>query len=161
MLHFTPKLAGFRKPFRKSSGFSLVEVVLALGIAVFVLLAITGMLPVGLKLVGDSQDESKAVNVLSAVAADRLSSSSSVVSAIYNLPALGNSSVGSSNSFGVKETGQYVGTDWAQARYRVSYIIRPKDPSRLDPWLITLRVAWPAASTNSLNSVETVLAIPQ
>jgi len=49
--------------------FSLVEVVLALGIVSFALLAVVGLLPIGLKSVKNANENAGAANVLQAIAA--------------------------------------------------------------------------------------------
>jgi len=49
--------------------FSLVEVVLALGIVSFALLAVVGLLPAGLKSVKNANENAGAANVLQAIAA--------------------------------------------------------------------------------------------
>jgi len=153
--HIPPPSSGGR------SGFSLVEVVIALGIVTFVIVAIVGMLPVGLRQANDSESETRAVNILGAIAADRASTPATSNSPAYQIPALPVSGGVYSNSFGVKETGEFVGSDFGQARYRVSYIARPPSAGRLDPWQIFLRVTWPAADTNAPSAVETIVSLPQ
>ncbi len=54
-----------RKSFR---AFSLVEVVVALGLVTFCLVSIVGLLPVGLKVVKNSHEESAAANALNQMA---------------------------------------------------------------------------------------------
>lgn len=54
-------------PLRRA--FSLVEVVLALGLVSFCLVAIIGMLPVGLQSVKNAKEESAAANALNQIAA--------------------------------------------------------------------------------------------
>ena len=49
-----------RRSSRTTAGFSLVEVVLALGVAAFCLIAVLGMLPVGLKTQQASVGQTKA-----------------------------------------------------------------------------------------------------
>lgn len=49
--------------------FSLTEVVIALGIFVFALVAILGLMPMGLKLSADSREEARAMQTLAALAA--------------------------------------------------------------------------------------------
>lgn len=63
-----------------SAGFSLVEVTLALGIASFALIAVIGLLPVGLKSVKNANEQAGAANVLNAIANSlRLASSTNSV----------------------------------------------------------------------------------
>jgi len=52
------------------AGFSLVEVVLALGIAAFAVLAVVALMPVGLHLAQNSTEQNQASNLLSAIASD-------------------------------------------------------------------------------------------
>jgi uncharacterized protein (TIGR02598 family) len=51
-----------------ASGFSLIEVVMAVGIAGFALLAIVGLLPVGMKSVQNSTNQAAAANVVNGIA---------------------------------------------------------------------------------------------
>jgi len=59
------------------SAFSLVEVVLALGLVSFALIAVLGLLPVGLRAVKDASEQAGAANVLNSIA-EALRSASSV-----------------------------------------------------------------------------------
>lgn len=145
---------------RSGRGFSLVEVVLALGIAAFALVAIVGMLPVGLKLARESDEESRAVNVLTQVVADCRAVSGEASSEIYHFPAL----IGTTpltNTFAVGEDGSYLDQDFTKARYRVSYSLIPPRSGSGDPWLLWTRAAWPAQSTNASGAVESLNSIPR
>ena len=53
-----------------STAFSLIEVTLALGIVSFALVAVLGLLPVGLKSVKNANEQAGAANVLNAIAAN-------------------------------------------------------------------------------------------
>lgn len=55
---------------RAGAGFSLVEVVLALGVSVFALLAVIALLPLGLKNNSTSVEELRSLSILSSVEAD-------------------------------------------------------------------------------------------
>ena len=57
-------------------GFSLVEVTLAIGIVSFALLAVVGLLPVGLKSVKNANEQAGAANVLNVIAGSLRSASS-------------------------------------------------------------------------------------
>jgi uncharacterized protein (TIGR02598 family) len=50
------------------AGFSLVEVVLAIGIVSFALVAVVGLLPAGMKSIKNAKEQAAAVNVLNAIA---------------------------------------------------------------------------------------------
>src|SRR5438067_2326768 len=58
------------KLFRNKNGFSLVEVTIALGIGAFCLIAIFGLLPVGLTSNRNSVEQTKAAGVATAVFTD-------------------------------------------------------------------------------------------
>jgi type II secretory pathway pseudopilin PulG len=60
-------MKSFLKP---ASAFSLVEVVLALGVAAFALIAILGMLPVGLKTQQASVEQTTANGIISQISSD-------------------------------------------------------------------------------------------
>lgn len=59
--------AGPGKPRRLGAAFSLVEVVLAIGIFSFAILAVVGLLPVGLKSVKNASEEAAAANVVARI----------------------------------------------------------------------------------------------
>lgn len=145
--------------------FSLIEVVIAMGIIAFALIVIMGLLPIGLKSNRDSIQESQAVNLLQALVTDRQASDYSVNSSIYNLPAL--------NAITTQTTGQlYVMEDIAttnaqpgSASYLVSYTIYPAKtvyplatnyPSSglPEPVSMNFKVSWPAQGTTPSASVE-------
>lgn len=148
---------------RSSSAFSLVEVVVALGIVSFALLAIIALLPLGIQSTKDSLDETGAVNVLSAVIADRQAAGFGTNSTIYSLPLLTNTMSLATNSFLVKDDNTAT-TILSQARYRVDYTIIPPSKNAStplnDPFLIHFKVSWPP-STNAAGSVEAVVSFPQ
>lgn len=138
--------------------FSLVEVVLALGITSFALIALVSLLPAGLRLVGESDDESRAVNLVAELIADRSASSYTNASRRFAIPKLENSPA--TGEFGVGEEGLYVGSDFSKARYRVSYDLIPPQGSRLDPWICHFRVGWPAGDSTFKKSVEATGSFP-
>jgi len=145
---------------RTMGGFSLVEVILALGIAAFALVAIVALLPIGLKSAGDSSDENRAINLLNAIVASRHATPYEEASVVYRLPALTGVSVPVSGTFGVSED-DVVTTDLENARYRVDYRILPPASGGGDPYIVRLRVAWPAKNVTSPKVLETVAAYPQ
>src|SRR5438876_4585783 len=55
---------------RRVHGFSLVEVTLALGIAAFCLLAVFGLMPIGVQTNRNTTSQSAAANIIAAVVAD-------------------------------------------------------------------------------------------
>ncbi len=73
-------------------GFSLIEVVLALGLGVFALVAIVGLLPTGISSMRDSLELTEATQIANAIACDLRTSAQnanpllSATSAIYGIP---------------------------------------------------------------------------
>ncbi len=146
---------------RFSCAFSLVEVVLALGIATFAILAIIALLPVGIKSTKDSLDETGALNVLSEVIADRRATPFSQSSTLYQLPALTNTLLSPvTNYFGINDNNRSTGTTLTQARYRVDCVVIPPISGRLDPYQAYLKVTWPAGNTTNGGYLETVVTFP-
>ncbi len=54
----------------KNASFSLVEVTLALGIAAFCLIAVFGLMPIGVQTNRNAASQTAATNIISAVVAD-------------------------------------------------------------------------------------------
>ena len=69
-----------------SRGFSLVEVVLSLGIAAFALIAIFGLLPVGLTSNRDSIDQSAASQLAVLLDEDLRSTKSGALTPVFQIP---------------------------------------------------------------------------
>jgi type II secretory pathway pseudopilin PulG len=140
--------------------FSLIEVVIALGIATFAILIIVALLPAGIRSTKDSLDETHAVNILSQIISDRRSTPYANSSYRYSIPAL-TTATAVTNYFGILEDDQYTNA-LSQAAYRVDYVLTPPLSGQLGPYQLYLKVSWPAASlaTNG-GAVETVATMPQ
>jgi type II secretory pathway pseudopilin PulG len=159
-----------KKSFQLSfQAFSLVEVVLALGIVSFAVLTILGLLPVGIKLAHNSLQETGAQNVVSQIVADRLASPYVNASLIYGLPSLasGTDATGATSvitsTFGVTENFQPTDLTSGSAYYRIDSVITPPPESGgFNPYIGYLKVSWPAnAATNNAQSIEVVVSYPQ
>jgi len=160
-------MIGFGRHPRGSVAFSLVEIVLAMGIIAFALIVLFALLPVGLKSNTDSIGESQAVNLLQALIADRQASGYYTNSSVYNLPALTNVTSTGSGTFYIMEDGVTTNAQPANARYQVNYTLYPASyqfaaatnyPATTVPMPVSMDfiVSWPAAATNRASSVETV-----
>jgi uncharacterized protein (TIGR02598 family) len=161
------------RPFRVGiAAFSLVEVVVAMGVVTFALIVLLGLLPVGLKSNNDSLGESQAVNLIQALIADRQSTAYATNSSIYNLPALTNVSTQTSGQLYVMEDAVTTNALPTLARYRVTYTVYRKDAlyagntncpisGPLMPVLINFSVSWPAAQTAPTSKVETTATFMQ
>jgi uncharacterized protein (TIGR02598 family) len=140
--------------------FSLVEVVFALGIATFAVVAIAALLPAGIQSANDSLEESGALNVLSEGVADRQAMPLTNATTVYHLPPLTPTMTPTTNTFWIVDNNQYSAIS-SQARYRVTCSFTPPATGTLNPYLGYFMVSWPAASTNAVSYVETVVTFPQ
>ena len=158
---------GFEARIARITAFSLVEVVLAMGIVSFALIILLALLPIGLKSNSDSMGESQGVNLLQALIADRQSSAYSNSSTLYSLPALTNVTSQMTGTLYVMEDGVTTNVQPGAARYRVNYTVYPATntyPAATNapvtgpplPVSINFQVSWPAAQTNRPSSVETI-----
>ena len=139
---------------RRKAAFTLVEVVVALGIVAFGLTVLVGLLPTGLKSNRDSIEESQAVNVMYSVIADRQSTPLDQVSAIYQLPALENVTSQIQASLLLTEDGE-VTPQLDDARYRIEYTVRPS-PGSHQPVVMAVRISWPATQVDRPSAIETI-----
>ena len=162
---------GFEPRDASITAFSLVEVVLAMGIVSFALIIMFALLPIGLKSNIDSMGESQGVNLLQALIADRQSTAFSNYSTFYNLPALTNVTTQMTGTL-------YINEDFTTnplpvtARYCVNYTVYPATNTYSGatnapvtgpplPVSINFRVSWPAAQTNRASSIETIATFMQ
>ncbi|MDR1191249.1 MAG: Verru_Chthon cassette protein B [Verrucomicrobiales bacterium] len=154
--------------------FSLVEVVLAIGVMAFGLMVIIGLLPIGMKSNRDSTEENQAVSIMQAVIADRQGTDYDKESAIYGVPALSGTSdsaqwsSGDSGTCYVLVSGSVVQVNdsvtsevVADSRYMVIYtlysgtnLIVSGNTSPINA-IMNIRVSWPAQQTQSSSAVET------
>jgi hypothetical protein len=100
---------------------------------------------------------------LNAVVADRRATPLGAGSAIYKLPALTPAVVAAiSGDFGISDDDKVIPTaDIARARYRVAYWVTPPASGGIDPYIVRIRVSWPAQNVISPESLEIVAAYPQ
>jgi len=136
-------------------GFSLVEVVLALGVFAFVLVALIGLLPRGMQSNREAREETEAMGLMLHLVAERRA-----------LPFTNGTSNGLPPLDSIPPMTSRVETNstdlaWGDRRYRVQYVLQ-RPPvisdavSRTAPYLFFLRVSWPADTTNSQGSVESL-----
>ena len=143
------------------SGFSLVEVVLAIGVVSFALLALVSLIPTGIKTSQQSVEESRAFDLLGGIVSDRMATPFGASSARYDLPVLTNSQTTAlTNSFGVGDDFQKT-AGLTQARYRIDYRLTPPPAGQQGPFFGWFRASWPALAPTQENSVEMVSTFPQ
>jgi uncharacterized protein (TIGR02598 family) len=133
--------------------FSLVEVTLALGIAAFCLIAVFGLMPVGVQANRNATSQTAATNIIAAVVADLRATRTTIQT---------------SSQFGITfgtnppplyfdSAGQFATTSGSTSRYQLN-VTWNSAPSGLR--YADLKVTWPAAATpaNATGSVETFAA---
>ena len=131
---------------RTSSAFSLVELTFALGVAAFCLIAVFGLMPVGIQTNRNATSQSAATNIIASVIADMRATTSSI-SPQYGI------TFGTTTTLYFDAAGQFTTALGANSRYRVS-ITFPSAPSGLS--YADVNITWPAAAApaNASGSVE-------
>lgn len=143
-----------------STGFSLVEVTLALGVAAFCLIALFGLLPLGIQTNQSSISQTAAASVLSSVVADlRATPKTSPTSPQYDI------TFGTTKLLYFDTEGRAVTpTDPnATPRYRATITFPASPLGTFAPTFVSLRVTWPAlvdpSTTTPAGFVETFVAL--
>jgi uncharacterized protein (TIGR02598 family) len=136
---------------RSIAAFSLVEVTLALGIAAFCLVALFGLMPVGVQTNRNATSQTAATNIIAAVAADlRATPNGSNTSSQFAI------TFGTNATLYFDGTGQFSTSLGANSRYQLNVTWSGSSGLRY----ADLRVTWPAAATsaNASGSMETFAA---
>jgi type II secretory pathway pseudopilin PulG len=154
-----------KRPICVAGAFSLVEVTLALGIAAFCLIAVFGIMPVGVQTNRNATSQTAATNIIAAVVADiRATPKSTATSAQYaiNIPTDPTSPADPPPCTGTQTlylTGEGQ-IDATNARYRVviTFVRNPTATSTTGATYARLKVSWPAladpCATTPSGSVE-------
>ena len=150
--------------------FSLVELTLALGVAAFCLIAVFGLIPVGVQTNRSATSQTAATNIMAAVVADLratpscVGTSSQFQIAIGTGPACPSTIRPSAATLYFDSTGQFTTSLSANSRYQLKITwntssVGAADCSSAAP-CADLKVTWPAAATaaNASGSSE-MLAI--
>jgi len=122
------------------SGFSLAEVTLALGIAAFCLIAVFGLMPVGVQTSRNATSQTAATNILAAVVADLRATPNTI-----------NTSSQFAITFGTNKTlyfdgsGQFSTSLNANSRYQLNVTWSGSSGLRY----ADVKVTWPAAATSA------------
>jgi uncharacterized protein (TIGR02598 family) len=135
----------------RASAFSLIEVTLALGVAAVCLIAVSGLLPVGVQTNKRTTSQTAATNIIAAVVADLRATPKTPgtwtgTSSQFGIP------LGISTQLYVDSAGQFTTSLDANSRYQVNVTF----PSTGNLTYADLKVTWPAAATpaNASGSVE-------
>ncbi len=158
------------RPLREPEAFSLVEVVLAVGVIAFALIAILGVLPVGLATQHSAQDDTRAAqiagSILSSIASQAQANwpsvniplpSPSPTPTPYSLH-LDRTTTPYVPSLGAANDGTLVGTYSAGMPYQIS-ISTKTNPTGFDNGYaceVIVRVAWQPFSQNYRNFARIV-----
>jgi uncharacterized protein (TIGR02598 family) len=141
------------------AGFSLVEVTLALGVAGFCLIALFGLLPLGLQTNQNASSQTAAASLLSSVVADlRATPKANPTSPLYEV------TFGTAKLLYFDGEGRFVSPrdPTANARYRLTITFPAGPAGALAPTFASLKVAWPAlvdpGTTTPMGFVETFAA---
>src|SRR5438105_4686137 len=136
----------------KAAAFSLVEIVLALGVAAFCLIAIVGLMPVGVQTNRNATSQTAATNIMAAIVAD-----------LRATPTFNTSSTEFGITFRTNApplyfdgSGQFTTLPGANSRYQVNVTCNGTSELRY----ADLKVTWPAAATpaNASGSTEMLVA---
>lgn len=142
----------------KLAGMTLVEVVLALGIAAFAIIVVMGLLPTGLNSSREASHEQAATDILLEIEKEIRQTSGAVTNTPrleMPLPAAANAStVAVFSSHGLYLTN----TNSEQRVYRARVTRRQPANPALNTWHVV--VEWPALATNAQGSVETLVIRP-
>lgn len=114
--------------------FSLVEVTMALGIAAFCLIAVFGLIPVGVQTNRNATSQTAATNIIASVIADMRATTSST-SPQYGI------TFGAAKTLYFDGAGQFTISLGANSRYRAK-ITFPSSPAGLS--YADVKVTWPA-----------------
>jgi len=146
-------------------GFSLVEVVIALGICVFVLVALMGLFSSGWKMGRESEDQVQAANLASQIIALRMASPTSGPTTNTAIPytVMTQSYTNAYNT--ADRFVSFDGTllpDATDAAYRIACNVGTNTSTGSKVSQVYLRLTWPAqaAATNAAGRYEVTTYVP-
>lgn len=131
------------------TAFSLVEVTLALGVAAVCLVAIFGLLPVGMQTNHNAVERTSSIQMLSAVAADLLATPGTAGGTSQqfqiNIPSDPSAAAGTSTLY-FDEHGQFSTSVQTDSRYRLVITFAPNSAGIHAATFVDLKLTWPAAA---------------
>jgi Tfp pilus assembly protein PilV len=154
---------------RSKCAFSLVEVTLALGIAAFCLIAIFGLMPVGVQTSRNATSQTAATNIVASVVADIRATPKTIpagrptTSALYQIAIPGNPIITTATipPLFFAQDGTFSTTIQPTSRYQLIVTYCPNGVEAHSPTYADVKVTWPAAATppNASGSVEVFAAL--
>jgi uncharacterized protein (TIGR02598 family) len=141
----------------KPAGFSLVEVTFALGVAAFCLIAVFGMIPVGVQTNRNATSQTAATNIMAAVVADlRGTRKGNTTSPQFGI------TFGTNTTLYFDSSGQFTALLGANSQYRLNVTWNRTGGCSTALPCADVRVSWPAAAdpatTTPSGSVELLAA---
>jgi len=123
---------------RSNCAFSLVEVTLAIGIAAFCLIAIFGLMPVGVQTNRNATSQTAATNIIAAAVSDlRATPKASTTSSQFGI------TFGTNTTLYFDGSGQFTTSPSTNSRYQLNLTWYGSTGLRY----ADLKVTWPAAAT--------------
>lgn len=150
---------------RHAGGFSLVEVVLALGIAVFALITIMALLPAGLGASKASSAQTEAMNLATGIVADLRQTPSALAIANSNSsltslsPRYGIDVTKAATTLYLDPSGNASTTLTAASRYKVVVALTPPAGGQRTATFGNIQFIWPAAAPTAANSLSVFVAL--
>jgi uncharacterized protein (TIGR02598 family) len=146
---------------RSRSGFSLVEVTLALGVAAVCLLAIFGLLPIGLRTQQIAIEQTAATRIISAVVSDLRSTPRTAATSLLFTISISANTASSSSILYFDTEGHSSTTINAHSRYRLTLTFTPNSTGGRGATFVHLLLTWPAAASiaNSGGASEAFVAL--
>ena len=133
----------------KNAAFSLIEVTLALGVAAFCLIAVFGLMPVGVQTNRNATSQTAATNIIAAVIADlRATPTANATSSQFGI------TFGTGATLYFDSAGQFSTSLDPNSRLQLNVTWNNSPPTGLQ--YADFKVTWPAAATaaNATGAVE-------
>ena len=139
------------------TGFSLVEVVLALAIMSFCVIVLLAILPVSLTSIKNATEETAGINVISTIVSDLKSTPvTNAASSIYHLTLP--TAAATTKTFVVDQAGAVLaGANASGARYSVTITFNA--PTAQNTVTGMAKVTWPAQAAIPIGTVESYFSI--
>lgn len=142
---------------RQQEAFSLIEVVIALGIAVFCLIPIFALLPIGQKSNQDTLSQTTAAGLVGWVTTDLRATATASSSPYFGLSIPSSGSAGTINNFYVTEDGATnASPSTGQATYLATVALTPpSSTTSKNATTALILITWPALPNQANGSIPT------
>lgn len=134
-----------------NAGFSLIEVVIAIGIFAFCIVAIIGMLPVGMNSVRSVSNENNAIHIATSIEGiwevAPTNSTITITNFITNLLVTNASTGNYSTNYFFNEFGEQV--DTVGASVKMNYTVRTNPAPMTNAYSVNMTFSWPPNAPNT------------